>query len=249
MAVDSSGTRGYVTNSATGTVSVIDLATNTVTATVTGFTFPRGITTAGVVQPVVTAVSPTSGPEVGGTLVTITGTDFLGATAVSFGSTAAASFTVVSDTTITATAPAASAIGTVDVTVTTPVVTSARSSADQYSYTYPFGGFLAPVAGPPSVNTVHAGRAIPINFQLGGNQGLGILAPGFPQAQQVSCTTNAPVGAPETATAGGSGLQFDPSTNTYTYVWKTPQVAAGTCMVFILGLNDGTFHTANFQLA
>jgi len=37
--------------------------------------------------------------------------------------------------------------------------------------------------------------------------------------------------------------------NAYAYVWKTLRAAAGTCVAFILGLTDGTFHTANFQFA
>src|ERR1019366_5489098 len=67
--------------------------------------------------PVVTGVSPTSGPTAGGTSVTVTGTNFTGATAVKFGTTSATTFTVNSATSITATAPAGAA-GTVDVTVT-----------------------------------------------------------------------------------------------------------------------------------
>ena len=59
--------------------------------------------------------------------MTITGTDFTGATAVKFGTTAATGFTVNSATSITATAPAGAA-GTVDVTVTTPGGTSATSA-------------------------------------------------------------------------------------------------------------------------
>ena len=39
--------------------------------------------------PTVTGLSPTTGPAAGGTLVTITGTGFTGATAVDFGTTAA----------------------------------------------------------------------------------------------------------------------------------------------------------------
>ena len=50
--------------------------------------------------PTITNISPTSGPI--GTTVTITGTNFTGATAVSFGGTAAASYSVVSATSITA---------------------------------------------------------------------------------------------------------------------------------------------------
>ncbi len=81
----------------------------------------------------VTSVSPSLGITAGGTSVTITGTNFTGATAVSFGSVAATSFTVNSATSITATSPAQSA-GTVDVTVTAPAGISAKSGADQFTY-------------------------------------------------------------------------------------------------------------------
>jgi hypothetical protein len=80
-------------------------------------------------------VSPNSGPEAGGTTVTITGTNFTGASAVKFGSTNATSFTVNSTTSITAMSPAGT--GTVDVTVTTSGGTSATSSADQFTYVVP----------------------------------------------------------------------------------------------------------------
>lgn len=69
--------------------------------------------------PTITGVSPATGSAAGGTSVTITGTDLSGATAVSFGGTAAASFTVDSATQITAVTPA-HASGAVDVTITTP---------------------------------------------------------------------------------------------------------------------------------
>ena len=69
--------------------------------------------------PTVTGVSPASGVNTGGTSVTITGTEFLGATSVTFGGTAATNFTVVNSTTITATAPA-HATGAASVVVTTP---------------------------------------------------------------------------------------------------------------------------------
>ena len=82
--------------------------------------------------PIVTSVSPTSGPLAGGTTVTITGSGFTGAMAVKFG-TNAASFLFVSATSITAMSPAGS--GTVDITVTTPGGTSATGAADQFLYT------------------------------------------------------------------------------------------------------------------
>ena len=92
------------------------------------------------VAPVVTSVSPNSGPSTGGTSVTITGIGFTGETAVLFGSTPATSVTVANtastDSQIIATAPAGT-VGTVDVTVTTPIGTSAKSSADQFTYDGP----------------------------------------------------------------------------------------------------------------
>src|SRR5690606_20281932 len=69
--------------------------------------------------PTLTAVAPATGPVAGGTSVTLTGTDLTGATAVTFGGTPAASFTVDSATQITAVTPAHAA-GAVDVAVTTP---------------------------------------------------------------------------------------------------------------------------------
>ncbi len=63
----------------------------------------------------------------------ITGTGFTGATAVRFGSSAAASFTVDSGTRITAVSPA-HPLGTVHVTVTTPQGTSAPSDTDRFLY-------------------------------------------------------------------------------------------------------------------
>ncbi|TDQ00653.1 RHS repeat-associated protein [Labedaea rhizosphaerae] len=82
--------------------------------------------------PVLIAITPQSGPTTGGTTVTLTGTGFRGATAVSFGQTAVA-FSVASDTTITAVSP--SGTGTVDVTVTTPVGSTALTPADRFTYT------------------------------------------------------------------------------------------------------------------
>lgn len=106
--------------------------------------------------PTVTAVSPTSGTTAGGGLATVTGTNFIGASGVSFGSTAAASFTILSDTTIVATAPA-QASGTQHITVTTPSGTSSTSSSDQYTVsnaTAPSVSAIAPSSGSTGGGTV-----------------------------------------------------------------------------------------------
>jgi hypothetical protein len=66
--------------------------------------------------------------------VTVTGTGFLGVYEVDFGATAADSFTILSSTVLVATAPAAGAAGSVDITVTSFDGTSAVGSGDVYSY-------------------------------------------------------------------------------------------------------------------
>ena len=71
--------------------------------------------------PTVTGVSPSSGSTLGGTSVTITGTNFTGATAVTFGGNPASGVVVVNDTTIMAVTPAGAA-GTSEVTVFNPTV-------------------------------------------------------------------------------------------------------------------------------
>ncbi|MBS1150526.1 MAG: hypothetical protein H6Q89_2224, partial [Myxococcaceae bacterium] len=68
----------------------------------------------------ITGVAPLTGPLAGGTAVTLTGTGFSDATSLKFGTVDATSFTVVSDTQVTAVSPAASAPGAVDLVLVTP---------------------------------------------------------------------------------------------------------------------------------
>ncbi len=102
--------------------------------------------------PTVASLSPSSGPSEGGTTVTITGTGFLGATAVTFGPTEATSFQVVSATQITAVVPAGIQ-GTHNVQVVTPGGPSPLSSADVFSYLVPTITSLSPSSGPSSGGT------------------------------------------------------------------------------------------------
>ena len=66
--------------------------------------------------PTVTSVAPNTGPDTGGTSVTITGTNFVATASATFGGVAATNVVVVNTTTITATTPAHAA-GAVDVIV------------------------------------------------------------------------------------------------------------------------------------
>jgi len=87
--------------------------------------------------PTITGLNKTSGSTAGGDVVTITGTNFTAASAVSFGDTPATQFLVTSDTSIVATAPGGADGTTVDVSVTTGGGTSTLSTADQFTYQTP----------------------------------------------------------------------------------------------------------------
>jgi len=100
-------------------------------------------------SPVVTGVSPSSGPSEGDNTVTITGIGFTGATDVYFGNTKAEAINVTSDSTITATSPSGAVESTVDVTVKTPAGTTRTSGNDQYTYIkFPSITGISPNAGP-----------------------------------------------------------------------------------------------------
>jgi hypothetical protein len=138
-------------------------------------------------------------------------------------------------------------VGPTTVTVTA-TDTHNNSSSCQFTVTvlYDFTGFFSPVANAPTLNSVNAGRAIPVKFSLSGNKGLNIFAAGNPYSVSFNCNTNDPgVDVTETVTAGGSSLSF--GGDQYNYVWKTESSWAGTCRQLVLTLNDGSVHVANFK--
>jgi len=124
--------------------------------------------TASGVVPTVTNVNPDSGTTAGGTAVTITGTNFTGATSVSFGSIGVSSFVVVNSTTITTTTPA-EASGIVDVTVTTPGGTSAMNAGDQYTYTQFFSAANSTLTAAPTTTAAGTSSTVTATLLDGGN--------------------------------------------------------------------------------
>ena len=123
------------------------------------------------------------------------------------------------------------------------------SKSHAYRVVYDFGGFFSPVDDLPTFNTVKAGRAIPVKFSLGGDQGLDIFAEGYPRSGTIPADPDAPLDAIEqTETAGESSLSYDPTTDQYTYVWKTDKAWAGQTRQLVLKLDDGSENEANFEL-
>jgi len=171
--------------------------------------------------PTVSGVLPSSGPATGGNSVTITGTNLTGATAVTFGTTAAATFSVVSSTQVTATSPAG-AVGTVDITVTTPYGTSAISSADKYTYypSIPTVSGVSPSSGPATGGTpvtitgTNLSGTMAVRF---GNSLAAILA--VVSSTQVTATSPpGAVGTVDVTVTTSSGTSTNSSADHYTYV-------------------------------
>lgn len=111
-----------------------------------------------------------------------------------------------------------------------------------------FNGFFEPVNNLPTANVVNAGRSIPVKFSLSGDQGLDILAAGYPASRRISCDSETTADVlEETASAEDTGLSYDAATDQYTYVWKTRKIWEGTCRQLVLRLDDATYHRADFR--
>jgi hypothetical protein len=163
-------------------------------------------------------ISPNQGSTGGGTLVTITGTNLSGTTAVKFGNKSATSITNVSPTQVTAVSP--SGTGTVGVTVTTPGGTS--NPVSFYYVGAPFksslGASVGPLAGGNTITINGVGLSTASSVSFGGVT----ATPTVVSDSQLSVTVPAgaaagPVGVSVT-TAGGTNNGL-----TYVYV-DTPTV-------------------------
>ncbi|MEU8569589.1 IPT/TIG domain-containing protein [Streptomyces pathocidini] len=181
----------FTVNSSTQITAVSPAGSGTVPVTVqTPGGTSNGINFTYVSAPVITSISPISGPLAGGNTVTITGTGFTSATAVSFGGTPATSFTVNSATQITATAPAHAA-GSVNLTVTGP---GGTSNAVVYTYVgAPVLTSLVPNSGPAA-----GGNTVTIN----GTGFTGASAVNFGPNPATSFTIVSPTQITATAPAG-----------------------------------------------
>jgi hypothetical protein len=160
-----SNANGQVTFTVTNLTaeSVALQATDLTTATelthdaVVTFTAPPG----GSLRPIITSISPSSGPGTGSTQVTVTGSNLEGATAVNFGTVQSPTYSInASGTSLVALSAIPIAPGAVNVTVTGPGGTSAVTPADIFTYTS--APALAIVAVSPSSGALSAHTQVTI---------------------------------------------------------------------------------------
>jgi hypothetical protein len=190
--------------------------------------------------------------------VTIYGTGFTNATGVSFGSTAAASFTINNDNSITAIAPATTP-GSVDVTVTSAGGTSAISASDQFTFVgRPVVTGVSPSSGPlagggtvtitgqnlAAASSVSFGDSR-VGFFVNGDGSLEAYVPAGESAEAVNITVSS---------LGGTSAVV--KADRYTYVSGPPPTVTsvsprfsapgGDTSVLITGTNFGPDATVQF---
>ena len=169
-------------------------------------------------RPTISSVAPSSGPEAGGTSITITGTNFASGATVTVGGSACTSVSVSSSTSLTCTTPAGS--GSANVVVTN-VGTTSRTLTNGFVFgTAPTVSSASPANGPAS-----GGTSITItgtDFVSGATVTVGGAACTsvvFVSATSLTCTTPAgTAGArdivvtnPSTLAGTGAGaFTFDP---------------------------------------
>lgn len=151
--------------------------------------------------PLVSSFTPSMGTT--GTIVTITGSRFNGATAVAFTGLAAGSFTVNSDTQITATAPSGGITGTICVTTPGPFTGCSSSS-----FTFPprVNSFSPGSGGPGQsivINGVNMHNATAVTFT--GDNGVGFTVNGGGTAITVTVPNGAITGPVSVTTPAGTG--------------------------------------------
>jgi extracellular elastinolytic metalloproteinase len=137
---------------------------------------------------------------------------------------------------------------------------SNRDDHEQAFDTHPdcWNGFVGQqVIDQPALNTVSAGRTVPMRFDRGENRGLDVLASNSPYSRQINCQTLAteipgqtfitPGALPEAAESpGNAGLSVN-AQGRYTFPWQTEENWDGTCREFVLTMDNGEQHRAYFE--
>jgi hypothetical protein len=254
-----------------GSAATVDVTVTNADGSVSARTAADQYTYTASLAPAVTGVSPNTGSIGGNAHVTITGSGFTGASSVMFGTVEASSFIVNSDTSITAVNPPEPA-GTVDVIVTTPMGTSATSTADQYTYAGPVnppitsvtpntggtaGGTWVSIIGSEftGARAVYFG-SIPAYFRVNSDDCISAIAPAqAPNPLTVDITVQS-YGGTSAITPADQFTYFVVPPPSVTSVAPTSGQTSGGTQVMITGsnftgataVNFGTTHATSFTL-
>ena len=186
-----------------------------------------------VAAPTVTGISPTGGPTAGSTPVTITGTNFTGATGVTIGGASATAVSVTNSTTIAATTPAGTA-GARDVVVTTPGGTGTGTGLYTYRSVTTFSGPTATGTGTATASISGGGAACAFveGAAFVGASSVGVAAPvqfphGLFRFTLRGCTgpVTMTITYPSALPAGSAYWKYGPMSKGATPAWY-PFVAA-----------------------
>ena len=204
--------------------------------------------------PAITAISPSTGPPSGGTLVTVTGFNFGATSAVMFGSSPAQNFTVNSSTQITAVSPTGTAMH--NISVTNPGGTSPAVTADQFTWyataliaaINPSGG---PLAGGTTVTVSGSGFTGVTAVYFGSTR-----APSFTFNNDGNLTAVAPAGSSYHDVTVVNSLGTSPTGSADVFTWySTPAISAispsagpptGGTLVTVTGFNFGATSAVMF---
>ncbi|MHC5019417.1 MAG: IPT/TIG domain-containing protein [Planctomycetota bacterium] len=173
------GTTQIVCNTPTGAVGPAAVVVTNPSGPNT--TAPAGFTYTGP-APTFSSVNPSSGPAAGGTLITITGTNFVAGATVAVGGAAATSVGFVNGTTLTAVTPAGTA-GSAAILVTNPDANSVnQAAAFTFTVVPPNPQSVTPAVGPLAGSTLititgsnfHSGATVSVG---GSAASMGAVAP------------------------------------------------------------------------
>jgi outer membrane protein OmpA-like peptidoglycan-associated protein len=244
VSYDSTNTRLNATTPA-GTAGPVSVAVTC--ASSTGFTLANAFTYGA--PPTVTSVSPSTIWASGGEAVTITGTNFANASAVTFDGTATSSFTVINSTTIKATSPAGSG-SSKNVVVTTPYGTGTGTGVVSFA-TAPQVSEVAPAtrstAGGQLVSISGTGFTGTPTVTFGGTAGTSVQVISPTLIRVTTPAMSAGNAAIVVTTSGGASTQtvnllFE-APPTITSVSPSSGDVAGGTSVTITGTNfTGTDH-------
>jgi acid phosphatase len=194
--------------------------------------------------PIISGLSPNSGPAAGGTTVTISGTGFADGATVSFGGTAASNVNVLGSTTITAVAPAHTS-GAVNVVVTNP---GGQNATSVNGYTYsgtpaPTVTTVSPTSGPTAGGTqitiTGTGFAAGATVTVGGTAATGVIVN---NATTISANTPAHAAGTVDVVVTNTGGQSGTKTNAFTY-----NAPGGETVLLADDFNDGSLNTSKWQ--